>query len=207
MVSGILPTSSISVGNHGCDTGVRYASLFFDRCCGSRKKRSLPTPRGKISFFLRFDEPLSLRESGVLKSPYRNLKKTDTPVWVCPFAFIKFFEYRGTLRSRIFRTLRAFGEKSRVLETTQSAAAARRCGCFDEPLSLRESGVLKSPYRNLKKTDTPVWVCPFLAAIQGFEPRQAESEAAVLPLHYIAIPRLTYQAFILYYILKICQGV
>ena len=29
-----------------------------------------------------------------------------------------------------------------------------------------------------------------LAAIQGFEPRQAESEAAVLPLHYIAIPRL-----------------
>ena len=100
--------------HHGCDTGVRYASLFFDRCCGSRKKRSLPTPRGKISFFLRFDEPLSLRESGVLKSPYRSLKKTDTPVWVCPF----------------------------------------------------------------------------LAAIQGFEPRQAESEAAVLPLHYIAIPRL-----------------
>ena len=190
MVSGILPTSSISVGNHGCDTGVRYASLFFDRCCGSRKKRSLPTPRGKISFFLRFDEPLSLRESGVLKFPYRNLKKTDTPVWVCPFAFIKFFEYRGTLRSRIFRTLRAFGEKSRVLETTQSAAAARRCGCFGEPLSLRENGVLKSPYRSLKKTDTPVWVCPFLAAIQGFEPRQAESEAAVLPLHYIAIPRL-----------------
>ena len=29
-----------------------------------------------------------------------------------------------------------------------------------------------------------------MAAIQGFEPRQAESEAAVLPLHYIAIPRL-----------------
>ena len=155
MVSGILPTSSISVGNHGCDTGVRYASLFFDRCCGSRKKRSLPTPRGKISFFLRFGEPLSLRESGVLKSPYRNLKKTDTPVWVCPFAFIKFFEYRGTLRSRIFRTLRAFGEKSRVLETTQSAAAARRCGCFGEPLSLRENGVLKSPYRNLKKRTHP----------------------------------------------------
>ena len=61
--------------HHGCDTGVRYASLFFDRCCGSRKKRSLPTPRGKISFFLRFDEPLSLHESGVLKSPYRSLKK------------------------------------------------------------------------------------------------------------------------------------
>ena len=95
MVSGILPTSSISVGNHGCDTGVRYASLFFDRCCGSRKKRSLPTPRGKISFFLRFDDPLSLRESRVLKSPYRNLKKTDTPVWVCPFAFIKFFDIQG----------------------------------------------------------------------------------------------------------------
>ena len=30
----------------------------------------------------------------------------------------------------------------------------------------------------------------YMAAIQGFEPRQAESEAAVLPLHYIAIPRL-----------------
>ena len=39
----------------------------------------------------------------------------------------------GTLRSRIFRTPRAFSGKSRVLPTTQSAAAARRCGCFGEP--------------------------------------------------------------------------
>lgn len=124
------------------------------------------------------------------------LKNPRNPCGLWDFTDVIYFgrqswlRYRGTLRSRIFRTLRAFGEKSRVLETTQSAAAARRCGCFGEPLSLRENGVLKSPYRNLKKTDTPVWVCPFLAAIQGFEPRQAESEAAVLPLHYIAIPRL-----------------
>ena len=39
----------------------------------------------------------------------------------------------GTLRSRIFRTPRAFSGKSRVLPTTQSAAAARRCGRFGEP--------------------------------------------------------------------------
>ena len=39
----------------------------------------------------------------------------------------------GTVRSRIFRTPRAFSGKSRVLPTTQSAAAARRCGRFGEP--------------------------------------------------------------------------
>ena len=39
----------------------------------------------------------------------------------------------GTVRSRIFRTPRAFGGKFRVLPTSQSAAAARRCGCFGEP--------------------------------------------------------------------------
>ena len=38
-----------------------------------------------------------------------------------------------TVRSRIFRTPRAFSGKSRVLPTTQSAAAARRCGRFGEP--------------------------------------------------------------------------
>ena len=37
------------------------------------------------------------------------------------------------MRSRIFRTPRAFSGKSRVLPTTQSAAAARRCGRFGEP--------------------------------------------------------------------------
>ena len=207
MVSGILPTSSISVGNHGCDTGVRYASLFFDRCCGSRKKRSLPTPRGKISFFLRFGEPLSLRESGVLKSPYRNLKKTDTPVWVCPFAFIKFFEYRGTLRSRIFRTLRAFGEKSRVLETTQSAAAARRCGCFGEPLSLRESGVLKSPYRSLKKNGHTRLGMSVFGCDTGIRTPTSRVRGCCATFTLYRNTSPVYQAFILYYILKICQGV
>ena len=39
----------------------------------------------------------------------------------------------GTVRSRIFRTPRAFDGKFRVLPTSQSAAAARRCGCFGEP--------------------------------------------------------------------------
>ena len=39
----------------------------------------------------------------------------------------------GTVRSRIFRTPRAFSGKSRVLPTTQSATAARRCGRFGEP--------------------------------------------------------------------------
>ena len=39
----------------------------------------------------------------------------------------------GTLRSRIFRTPRAFSGKFRVFPTTQSAAAARRCGRFGEP--------------------------------------------------------------------------
>ena len=37
------------------------------------------------------------------------------------------------MRSRIFRTPRAFDGKFRVLPTSQSAAAARRCGCFGEP--------------------------------------------------------------------------
>ena len=47
----------------------------------------------------------------------------------------------GTVRSRIFRTPRAFSGKSRVLPTTQSAAAARRCGCFGEPrFLLRKNG-------------------------------------------------------------------
>ena len=37
------------------------------------------------------------------------------------------------MRSRIFRTSRAFSGKSRVFPTTQSAAAARRCDRFGEP--------------------------------------------------------------------------
>lgn len=113
-----------------------------------------------------------------------------------------FIQGYGTLH--FFSTAVAVPEKKRSLPTPRGKISFFLR--FGEPLSLRENGVLKSPHRSLKKTDTPVWVCPFLAAIQGFEPRQAESEAAVLPLHYIAIPRLTYQAFILYYILKICQG-
>ena len=39
----------------------------------------------------------------------------------------------GTVRSRVFRTPRAFDGKFRVLPTSQSAAAARRCGCYGEP--------------------------------------------------------------------------
>ena len=135
---------------------------FFRPLLRFPKKTLAPDSAGKNFIFPPLRRtPFASRKRGS-KIPVSQPEKTDTPVWVCPFAFIKFFEYRGTLRSRIFRTLRAFGEKSRVLETTQSAAAARRCGCFGEPLSLRENGVLKSPYRNLKKTDTPVWVCPFI---------------------------------------------
>ena len=67
----------------------------------------------------------------------------------------------------------------------------RLCGCCDEPhSSLSQKRFHESLYHSQKKRTRPVRVCPFLAAIQGFEPRQAESEAAVLPLHYIAIPRL-----------------
>lgn len=67
----------------------------------------------------------------------------------------------------------------------------RLCGCCDEPhFCFRKNGFHESLYHSQKKRTRPVRVCPFLAAIQGFEPRQAESEAAVLPLHYIAIPRL-----------------
>ena len=62
---------------------------------------------------------------------------------------------------------------------------------FDEPhFCFRKNGFHESLYHSQKKRTRPARVCPFLAAIQGFEPRQAESEAAVLPLHYIAIPRL-----------------
>lgn len=67
----------------------------------------------------------------------------------------------------------------------------RLCGCCDEPhFCFRKNGFHESLYHSQKKRTRPIRVCPFLAAIQGFEPRQAESEAAVLPLHYIAIPRL-----------------
>ena len=75
---------------------LRYRSTvrftFFRPLLRFPKKRSLPTPRGKISFFLRFDEPLSLRESGVLKSPYRNLKKRTHP-----FGYVRFWlRYRDS---------------------------------------------------------------------------------------------------------------
>ena len=73
-------------------------------------------------------------------------------------SFIKRIRARvGTVRSRIFRTPRAFSGKSRVLPTTQSAAAARRCGCFGEPyfccakmVRLSDSSQTKKDHREEK---------------------------------------------------------
>ena len=73
-------------------------------------------------------------------------------------SFIKRIRARvGTVRSRIFRTPRAFSGKSRVLPTTQSAAATRRCGCFGEPcfccakmVRLSDSSQTKTDHREEK---------------------------------------------------------
>lgn len=66
---------------------------------------------------------LFFRETGFMNPCIA--EKTDTPVWVVSVWLI----IRGTVRSRIFRTLRAFYEKLRVLPTPQSAKA-------DAPLRL-----------------------------------------------------------------------
>lgn len=42
-------------------------------------------------------------------------------------------------------------------------------------------------YTHKKKDRFPKEICLFLAAEEGFEPSQSESESLVLPLHYSAI--------------------
>ena len=98
-------------------------------------------------------------------------------------SFIKRIRARvGTVRSRIFRTLRAFSGKSRVLPTTQSAAAARRCGCFGEPCFCCAKMVRLSD-SSQTKTDHRMMVCFCLVGEGGFGPPKLKSNRfTVCPL-------------------------
>ena len=98
-------------------------------------------------------------------------------------SFIKRIRARvGTVRSRIFRTLRAFSGKSRVLPTTQSAAAVRRCGCFGEPCFCCAKMVRLSTRPKQKQTIKKM-VCFCLVGEGGFGPPKLKSNRfTVCPL-------------------------
>ena len=169
-------------------SGVRCAPAFFERCGRFTKNcvcSRLHSPQRLTLLCGCCDEPhFCFRKNGFHESLYRNKKRTR-PVRVCPYIFVQGY---GAFR----KTSTADAVARSFLLTPDFAVGKssffRR---FDEPhFCFRKNGFHESLYHSQKKRTRPARVCPFLAAIQGFEPRQAESEAAVLPLHYIAIPRL-----------------
>ena len=143
---------------------------------------------GKSSFFRRFDEPhFCFRKNGVHESLYHNQKKRTRPIRVCPYDFLSGVRCAPAFFERCGR----FTKNCVCSRLHSPQRLTRLCGCCDEPhFCFAKTGFMNPCITAKKKRTRPIRVCPFLAAIQGFEPRQAESEAAVLPLHYIAIPRL-----------------
>ena len=111
--------------------GTLRSRIFRTPRAFSGKSRVLPTTQSAAAARRcdRFGEPCFCYAKMVRLSTRPKQKQT-----IKKMELIKTIRTRvGTLRSRIFRTPRAFSGKSRVLPTTQSAAAARRCGCFGEP--------------------------------------------------------------------------
>ncbi len=76
-------------------------------------------------------------------------------------------------------------------------------GC-DMPPAYRQEPPFESFSPATKKIITPVGVMIFLAAGEGFEPSQTESESGVLPLHK---PAICFKHILLYAPFGICQEV
>ena len=172
-------------------SGVRCAPAFFERCGRFAKNcvcSRLHSPQRLTRLCGCCDEPhFCFRKNGFHESLYHSQKKRTRPVRVCPYDFLSGVRCAPAFFERCGR----FAKNCVCSRLHSPQRLTRLCGCCDEPhFCFRKNGFHESLYHSQKKRTRPVRVCPFLAAIQGFEPRQAESEAAVLPLHYIAIPRL-----------------
>ena len=160
--------------------GTLRSRIFRTPRAFSGKFRVLPTTQSAAAARRcgRFGEPCFCYAKMVRLSTRPKQKQT-----IKKMELIKTIRTRvGTVRSRFFRTPRAFSGKSRVLPTTQSAAATRRCGRFGEPCFCCAKMVRLSTRPKQKQTIKKM-VCFCLVGEGGFGPPKLKSNRfTVCPL-------------------------